>query len=187
MSKNVCVYCGSRTPQNPVFIESAVQTGISLAQNGWGLVYGGGKVGMMGLVANATLEHGGEVIGVIPTALKKEEVVHTGLTELHETQDMHTRKALMEARSDAFIVLPGGFGTLDEFFEILTWRQLGFHDKPIYLLNVDGYFDGLKHFFERALETDFIRQHSLDLLRVSDSVTETMEMLTRDFVFTDQR
>lgn len=187
MSKNVCVYCGSRTPLNPIFTEAAVQTGKLLAQHGWGLVYGGGKVGMMGLVANATLEHGGDVIGVIPTPLKKEEVVHTGLTELHETQDMHTRKALMEARSDAFIVLPGGFGTLDEFFEILTWRQLGFHNDPIYLLNIDGYFDGLTHFFERALKTDFIQQSSLELVQITNSVTDTMEMLTRDFELIEQR
>jgi hypothetical protein len=178
--KNICVYCGSRKPKDPEIAELAVALGRSLPAKNLGLVYGGGKVGMMGLVADAALSEGGEVIGVIPTALKRAEVVHTGLTDLHETQDMHTRKALMESLSDAFVVLPGGFGTLDEFFEILTWRQLGIHDKPIILVNKNGYFDGLQQYLKTALSEDFIRQNSLDLFHIAHSLEECLEMLELD-------
>src|SRR5690554_3598049 len=146
LMKNICVYCGSRVSNNSDFPELARQTGREIARRNWGLVFGGGKVGMMGQVADAALSEGGKVFGVIPTVLKREEVAHTSLTKLYETEDMHTRKAKMETLSDAFLVLPGGFGTLDEFFEILTWRQLGIHDKPIILLNSFGYFDGLIQF-----------------------------------------
>lgn len=180
MNKKVCVYCGSRKPEDPEIAFLPVQIGQALAKKGIGLVYGGGKVGMMGLMANAALEEDGKVYGVIPTTLKKAEVVHTGLTELHETQDMHTRKALMESLSDAFIILPGGFGTLDEFFEILTWRQLGIHDKPIILVNMNGYFDGLQQFLDTALEQDFIRENSLQLFHITDSFEDCMELLEVD-------
>ena len=175
--KSVCVYCGSRKPLNKNISEQARLLGEGIAERNWAVVYGGGKVGMMGIVADAALESGGEVIGVIPTHLKKAEVAHLGLTKLHETQDMHTRKALMESLSDAFVVLPGGFGTLDEFFEILTWRQLRIHGKPIFLVNVDGYFDGLMQFVEKALSEDFIRDEATALFSVVQSVDECIEML----------
>lgn len=177
--KNVCVYCGSRKPLNNSIAELATQFGEQIAQKNWTIVYGGGKVGMMGLVADAALSKQGEVIGVIPTHLKKLEVEHTGITKLHETQDMHTRKALMESLSDLFVVLPGGFGTLDEFFEILTWRQLGIHDKPIIIVNINGYFDGLEMFTKQAVSQDFIREKSLELFKIAYSLDECIEMLER--------
>ena len=175
--RTVCVYCGSRKPLTDELSSIAVELGQEIANRNWTLVYGGGKVGMMGLVADATLNSNGEVIGVIPTHLKKAEVVHLGLSKLHETQDMHTRKALMESLSDAFVVLPGGFGTLDEFFEILTWRQLGIHNKPIVVVNVNGYFDGLMEFVDRALEEDFLQHRSVELFNVVTTVDECLEML----------
>lgn len=181
MKKNICVYCGSRESNNPRFPELAQQAGREIARRNWGVVYGGGKVGMMGKLADAALESGGDVFGVIPTRLKKLEVAHTELTDLHETQDMHTRKALMESLSDAFLILPGGFGTLDEFFEILTWRQLGIHDKPIFLLNAEGYFDGLVKFTEDSIQYDFVRKSSLKLFKVCNEIDSCIEMLERFF------
>ncbi|MEO9885285.1 MAG: TIGR00730 family Rossman fold protein [Balneola sp.] len=177
MSLNVCVYCGSRTPEDSRIIELADKIGNAIADHNWGLVYGGGKVGMMGLIADAALEKNGEVIGIIPTALKRAEVVHTGVTEVIETPDMHTRKALMEKKSSAFLVLPGGFGTLDEFFEILTWRQLGIHNKPIILLNAFGYFDGLATFVENAIDQDFVRANNRNLFSITTNFEETISVL----------
>ncbi|WP_020403205.1 TIGR00730 family Rossman fold protein [Gracilimonas tropica] len=181
MKKHICVYCGSRTGSNPGFPELAEQAGREIANRDWGIVYGGGKVGMMGKIADAALNSGGDVIGVIPTRLKNREVAHLGLTDLHETQDMHTRKALMESLSDAFLVLPGGFGTLDEFFEILTWRQLGIHNKPIFLMNADGYFDGLIQYTENAIKYDFIQKESLSLFNVCDDLDSCLKQLERFF------
>jgi len=181
MKKNICVYCGSRKSNNPNFPELAQQAGREFALRNWGIVYGGGKVGMMGELADAALEKDGEVFGVIPTRLKKAEVAHMELTDLHETQDMHTRKALMESLSDAFLILPGGFGTLDEFFEILTWRQLGIHNKPIFLLNSEGYFDGLVKFTENAIQHDFIRESSLELFNVCSDLDSCIDSLERFF------
>ena len=177
--KSICVYCGSRKPQTKEISQIAVQLGKEIANRNWTMVYGGGKVGMMGLAADSALNSDGEVVGVIPTHLKKAEVVHLGLTKLHETQDMHTRKALMESLSDAFVVLPGGFGTLDEFFEILTWRQLGIHNKPIVVINANGYFDGLLQFVDQGLQEDFLREESLELFKVVSSVEECLKMLER--------
>ncbi|MEQ9308462.1 MAG: TIGR00730 family Rossman fold protein [Balneolaceae bacterium] len=177
--KNVCVYCGSRKPLDKTISDLAIQFGERIALNKWTIVYGGGKVGMMGLIADAALSKQGEVIGVIPTHLKKLEVEHTGITKLHETQDMHTRKALMESLSDIFVVFPGGFGTLDEFFEILTWRQLGIHNKPIIIVNINGYFDALESFTEKALSENFVREKSLDLYKIAYSLDECFEMLER--------
>lgn len=168
----ICVYCGSRDSSNPAFPQLADQAGREIVRRNWGVVYGGGKVGMMGKVADAALSENGEVHGVIPTVLKRAEVAHNEITKLHETQDMHTRKALMESLSDAFLVLPGGFGTLDEFFEILTWRQLGIHDKPIFLLNAGGYFNGLIQFTETAIENNFISKQNLSLFYVCNDLDE---------------
>ncbi|MEX0609256.1 MAG: TIGR00730 family Rossman fold protein [Balneolaceae bacterium] len=179
MMKNICVYCGSRDSSNPEFPKLAQQIGNELANRKWGLVFGGGKVGMMGKIADAALANKGEVFGVIPTVLKKAEVAHTELTDLHETQDMHTRKALMESLSDAFLILPGGFGTLDEFFEILTWRQLGIHNKPIILFNSSGYFDGLLQFAETAIQSGYINRDSLSLFNVCTNFEECFQLLEK--------
>lgn len=179
--KNICVYCGSRESINPKFPELARQVGNEIARRHWGIVYGGGKIGMMGQLAESALSNNGEVSGVIPTQLKKREVAHLGLTQLHETQDMHTRKALMETLSDAFLVLPGGFGTLDEFFEILTWRQLGIHNKPIFVLNPEGYFDGLIQFTRNAIQNDFVQEESSSLFNVCSNVSDCLNKLERFF------
>lgn len=141
--RRIAVYCGANVGQDPAFREAAEAVGRTLAARGVGIVYGGGGVGLMGVVADAALAAGGEVIGVIPEALKAHELEHKGLTTLHTVPDMHSRKAMMLALSDAVIALPGGFGTMDELFELLTWRQLGLHAKPMGLLNVNGYYDGL--------------------------------------------
>ncbi|XWN38576.1 MAG: TIGR00730 family Rossman fold protein [Balneola sp.] len=177
MSLNICVYCGSRIPTEKKFRNLAEQVGSAIANKKWGLVYGGGKVGMMGVISDSVLKENGTVIGIIPTALKRAEVVHTGVTEIIETPDMHTRKALMEEKSSAFVVLPGGFGTLDEFFEILTWRQLGIHNKPIVLVNAFGYFDGLKSFVDKAIDHDFVRRENLNLFSIVSNVEEAMVVL----------
>lgn len=178
--KKVCVYCGSRTPNDTDLSSLGIETGTRIAHKGWSIVYGGGKVGMMGLVADAALAADGEVIGIIPTALKKAEVVHTGVTTLHETQDMHTRKAMMESLSDAFVVLPGGYGTLDEFFEILTWRQLGIHNKPIILINKNGYFNGLQAFVVKALQENFITEKSVELFHIVPELDDCFDILNSE-------
>lgn len=177
MRLNICVYCGSRIPAEKKFRDLAEQVGSAIANKKWGLVYGGGKVGMMGVISDSVLKENGTVIGIIPTVLKRAEVVHTGVTEIIETPDMHTRKALMEEKSSAFVVLPGGFGTLDEFFEILTWRQLGIHNKPIVLVNAFGYFDGLKSFVDKAVDHDFVRGENLNLFSIVSNVEEAMVVL----------
>ncbi len=182
MNLSICVYCGSRTPENPNFVNLARQTGEKIAVKNWQLVYGGGKVGMMGLIANAALKNNGTVIGIIPTALKKAEIVHTGVTEVIETPDMHTRKALMEKRSDAFIVLPGGFGTLDEFFEILTWRQLGIHNKPIILINSESYFDGLLSFVDTSIAHNFVKEANRSLFHVASDLEEASFILENELI-----
>ncbi|MFN8532497.1 MAG: TIGR00730 family Rossman fold protein [Dehalococcoidia bacterium] len=152
----ICVFCGSRAGDRATFETSARLVGETIAQRGLTLVYGGGRVGLMGVVADAALAAGGRVIGVIPEPLAAKEIAHSGLTELHLVRSMHERKALMGELSDGFVTLPGGFGTLEEFFEVLTWGQLGIHRKPCGLLNVDRYFDPLVAFFDRALNDGFI-------------------------------
>lgn len=153
--KSVCVFCGSRTGR-PVHADAAQALGRAIAQAGLGMVYGGASVGLMGLCAQAALAEGGEVVGVLPRGLLAREIAHLGLTRLETTETLHERKTRMHALSDAFIALPGGYGTLDELFETITWRQLGIHQKPIGLLNVDGYFDPLLHFVEQAQEDGFV-------------------------------
>ena len=152
----ICVYCGSSTGKNPSFSNAATHLAQALCERNIGLVYGGAAVGVMGAVANAVLEAGGEAIGVIPRSLAKKEVAHDNLTELHVVASMHERKAMMADLADGFIALPGGWGTLEEIFEMLTWAQLGFHEKPCGLLNVDGYYDGLIGFLENAFEQQFV-------------------------------
>lgn len=163
--KRVCVFCGSSTTTLPKYLELAKRLGHELGKRQMELVYGGGCTGLMGAVADATLEAGGTVYGVIPTFLKKAEVVHTGLTELHEVKSMHQRKALMEQRAEAFLTLPGGFGTLDETFEIITWLQLGLHQKPVFLLNEDGFYDHLLRFLEVSRDANLLRPQHLAMLQ----------------------
>jgi uncharacterized protein (TIGR00730 family) len=150
----------------PEYTEAARALGHHIAQEGWGLVYGGGKVGLMGTVADATLAAGGEVIGVIPESLMSREVGHTGLTALHVVSTMHQRKQQMAELADVFIALPGGIGTFEELFEVWTWRQLGYHAKPVGLVNVAGYYDGLLGFLDSAVDQGFVRPPQRDLLQV---------------------
>jgi hypothetical protein len=161
----ICVYCGSNAGRLPAYAAAARDLGALLASRGIGLVYGGGNVGLMGIVADAALGGGGEVIGVIPRPLVDRELAHRGVTELRITESMHTRKQLMHDLSDAFIALPGGFGTLDELFETLTWAQLGVHAKPTGLLDVDGFWQPLLGFVESQVAAELLRpQHAAMLL-----------------------
>ena len=152
----VCVFCGSRSGERSIYADTAAALGTLLARRDFGLVYGGGNIGLMGIVADAALAAGGEVIGVIPQHLQQCEVAHAGLTRLHVVDSMHTRKALMADIADVFVAAPGGFGTLDELCEILTWAQLGLHGKPCGLLNVAGYFDPLLAMFDQATREGFL-------------------------------
>lgn len=154
--KRVCVFCGASTGVREEYGDAARKLAAALARRGLGLVYGGGKVGLMGLLADSMLQAGGEVIGVIPQHLVAKEVAHRGVTELHVVDTMHQRKAMMNELSDAFIALPGGYGTLEEFFEILTWSQLGIHCKPSGLLNVSGYYDNLLAMLDHAVVEGFL-------------------------------
>lgn len=165
--KRICVYCGANPGNRSKYRDGARQLGRLLAGRGLGLVYGGATVGLMGVLADAALEAGAEVIGIIPEALMGQEVAHFGLTDLKVVTSMHERKALMAAMSDGFIALPGGLGTLEETFEILTWAQLGIHAKPCGLLNVGGYFDGLVAFLDHAVDEGFIRPQHRELLMVA--------------------
>jgi uncharacterized protein (TIGR00730 family) len=174
---HVCIFCGSSRGARPSFAAAATRVGRALARDGLGLVYGGGSVGLMGTLADAALAEGGRVVGVIPEALALKEIAHDGLTELHVVADMHARKAMMAKRSVAFLTLPGGVGTLEEFFEILSWAILGLHRKPIGLLQVEGYFDPLLELFEHAVRERFVRPEHLDLLVVSDDPEELVSRL----------
>jgi uncharacterized protein (TIGR00730 family) len=164
----ICVFCGSSTGTSPAYGEAARHLGQLLVRHGVGLVYGGGRVGLMGIVAEAVLGAGGLVIGVIPEALATKEIAHDGLTEQHVVSGMHERKALMATKSSAFLTLPGGIGTFEEFFEILSWGALGIHQKPIGILNVDGYFDPLIALLDHGIAQKFIRSDFLHPLIVSD-------------------
>jgi len=155
--KSVCVFCGSNPGNDPVYAEGARAMGAEIARRGMVLVYGGGAVGLMGIVANAALEAGGEVHGVIPRALREKEVGHFGLTRLEVVETMHVRKARMAELSDGFIAMPGGIGTFEELFEIWTWAQLGIHTKPLAFLNVAGFYDPLASFLDRTVEEGFLK------------------------------
>ena len=169
MTKTICVYCGANAGVTPVYAEAARALGRALVDQNLALVYGGGKVGLMGIIADAVLAAGGEATGVIPTALVEREVGHTGLTRQFIVKDMHERKAMMASLSDGFIAMPGGMGTLEELFEMLTWSQLGIHAKPIGLLNVDRFYDGLIDFIAHASAQGFIRpQHAALMMADSD-------------------
>ncbi|WP_445191137.1 LOG family protein [Sphingomonas sp. Tas61C01] len=168
--KRVAVYCGSATPADPRYLEDARAVGTTLAKRGIGVVYGGGRLGLMGAIADAALAAGGEVIGVIPQALVDAEVAHSGLTELHVVGGMHERKAKFTDLSDGFVTIPGGTGTMDELWEALSWAQLGYHAKPVGLLNSAGYYDHLIAFWEKMAEVGFLRAQHRDLLIVGDTL-----------------
>ena len=173
---SVCVYCGSRPGEASFHATAARAVGTEIGRRGWQLVYGGGRAGLMGVVADAALAAGAAVVGVIPQSLMARELGHTGLTELHVVETMHERKMMMAERSDAFLALPGGIGTFEELFEVWSWRQLGYHDKPLGLLNVGGYYDALLAFLHQSREHGFVSQTQLDLLQVT---TEPLAMLQR--------
>jgi uncharacterized protein (TIGR00730 family) len=172
--KRLAVYCGSATPADPLYIDCARAVGRAFAARGIGLVYGGGRLGLMGAVADATLEAGGEVIGVIPTALVDAEVAHKGCTELHVVETMHQRKQAFTDLSDGFVTIPGGTGTMDELWEAMSWAQLGYHSKPVGLLNVAGYYDGLLEFWAKMGEVGFVREQHRGLLIASEDLDDLL-------------
>ncbi|MCC6443817.1 MAG: TIGR00730 family Rossman fold protein [Armatimonadetes bacterium] len=176
--KRVCIFCGSNEGTRPAYKTSARRTGEALARRGLGLVFGGGHIGLMGAAADAALQAGGEVIGVIPQALVDRELAHRGLSDLHVVSSMHERKATMAALSDAFIALPGGYGTLDELCEILTWAQLGLHAKPCGLLDVEGYYDHLLALLDHAVAQRFLRPEHRALLLDDTDPDRLLDRLT---------
>ncbi|MGH7169272.1 MAG: TIGR00730 family Rossman fold protein [Gemmataceae bacterium] len=175
--KYLCVFCGSREGGSAIHAETARRFGEALAARGWGLVYGGGHVGLMGILADAVLQADGSVIGVIPRSMVERELAHGQLTELHVVETMHQRKALMADLADGFAALPGGYGTAEELFEILTWAQLGIHAKPIGLLNSAGFFDPLLAWLDHCVREKFIRQKHRELLIVSANTAELLDRL----------
>ena len=177
--KRVGVFCGSRTGTAPVFVEQTRALGLALVRRGWGLVFGAGHIGLMGVLADAVRTAGGETIGVIPQSLVDRELADQRLTELRIVESMHDRKALMASMSDAFIALPGGFGTLDELFEILTWRQLKFHVKPIGMLNIAGFFDPLLAWIEKSIAEDFVKAKNRELLIVETDADRLVERIAK--------
>jgi uncharacterized protein (TIGR00730 family) len=168
--KRLAVYCGSATPEDPVYIETARMVGRSLAERGIGVVYGGGRLGLMGAVADAALEAGGEVIGIIPEALVGAEVAHKGCTELHVVSGMHERKARFTDLSDGFITIPGGVGTMDELWEAISWSQLGYHQKPVGVLNAAGFYDQLIGFNQHMIDVGFIRPQHAGIMLVDNTL-----------------
>lgn len=166
--KRIAVYCGSSMGTDPAYKDAAIKLGQALATAGIELVYGGGKVGLMGTIADAVMEAGGRVTGVIPNALESKEIGHTGLTRLEVVADMHARKKLMAELADGYIAMPGGTGTLEEIFEVWTWGQLGYHHKPCAFLNIDGYYDGLLQFTDTMVSNGFMRPEFREMITVSD-------------------
>ena len=177
--KRLCIYCGSQTGEHPSYREAAEKLGRLLVERDLELVFGAGSIGLMGVVADAVLAAGGKVIGVIPKFLSAREILHQTMTETHVVETMHERKALMEELSDAFIAMPGGLGTFEELFEILTWSQLGLHRKNIGLLNVRNYFDPLLQQIDHAIAEGFVKEKNRDLFVVSDNPADLLDQLER--------
>jgi hypothetical protein len=177
--KRICVYCGSSAGADPGYVEAARGVGEHLARQGIAVVFGGGRVGMMGAVADGALAAGGQVIGVIPEKLRGRELAHTGLTELFVVDSMHARKTMMAYLSDGFLALPGGFGTLEEIFEVTTWSQLNYHMKPVGLLNVRGYFDKLIAFLDHGAAEGFIREVHRPLMQSSPDIGELLDVMAK--------
>ena len=176
---SICVYCGSRTGVQPDFAALAREVGAWIGNHGGQLVYGGGSNGLMGILADATLAAGGRVIGVIPKALVEKEWAHKGCTELHVVETMHDRKRIMAERADAFLALPGGIGTLEEFFEVWTWRQLGYHNKPVGLLNTSGYYDSLLTFLNASVNAGFMTDWLMQLIRTDTQAEPLLKALVQ--------
>ncbi len=181
--KWICVFCASAAGASPLYLEAASELGRLIALRGCGLVYGGASVGAMGAVADAALAAGGEVVGVIPDVIREREIDHKGLTELHVVRTMHERKALLAERTDASVALPGGYGTLDEFIEVVTWAQLGIHAKPCVLVNLTvnggGFFDGLLAFLDHCVEQGMIQAGNRGLVQVGPGAAEALELVER--------
>ena len=174
---SICVYCGSRMGTQPAYKALAQALGTAIGQRGWQLVYGGGRAGLMGAVADATLAAGGRVVGVIPESLMQLEVGHQGLSELHVVRTMHERKQLMAERSQGFIAMPGGIGTFEELFEVWTWRHLGYHSRPLGLLDAAGYWAPMLAFLQHAVAEGFISANQMDALLVSNSVDDLLDAM----------
>jgi uncharacterized protein (TIGR00730 family) len=175
--KSICVFCGSSEGNDTTIIEAAKQLGETFANNGVTLIYGAAKIGVMGIIAKSTLDSNGKVIGIIPEFLKNKEVAHLGLSELYTTQNMHDRKLKMQELSDGFIALPGGMGTLEELFEILTWLQLGLHSKPIGLLNLNHFYDDLLTLLENMVRKGFLSMDNFELLLVDNKIDSLLEKM----------
>lgn len=176
---SLCVYCGSREGSESAYARAADIVGELIGRMGWRLVYGGGRAGLMGRVADAALAAGANVIGVIPDSLMTRELGHPGLDELHVVETMHQRKHMMAERSDAFLALPGGIGTFEEMFEVWTWRQLGYHDKPIGILNVAGYYDALVQFIDQTQQRGFVSAAQRDLIEIDDQPQRLLDRLAQ--------
>jgi uncharacterized protein (TIGR00730 family) len=177
--RRVCVFCGSSTGTDPRFVEAARDMGGEIARRGWQLVWGGGRVGLMGAIADAVLAAGGTVIGVIPEQLATHELLHTGATEMHVVPSMHARKALMAELADAFVALPGGFGTFEELFEMITWGQLGIHRKPLGLFDVQEFYRPLIEFIDHAIKAGFIKEKQRGLVIAAAEAAELCDRLER--------
>lgn len=186
MKRSICVFCGSRNGERDSYREMAYTLGAAMANRSIRLVYGGGSVGLMGAVAEGALDAGGEVIGIIPESLFNAEIAHQNLTSLEVVPDMHARKARMASLADAFVALPGGIGTLEELFEVWTWAQLGYHDKPVALLNVDNFYDPLLAFLTHTLEQGFIHDRCRGLLNVEDNITALLDALDQSIAASGQ-
>lgn len=174
---NVAIYCGSQSGKNPIYVTKAKELGETLAEKGFGIVYGGSRIGLMGEVANSALEKKGKVIGVMPEHLKRKEIVHLNLTEIHYVDSMHTRKAMMADLADAFVALPGGCGTLDEYFEAFTWAQIGLHNKPVILYNINHFYDKLISHFQLMIDEGFIRKEQESIFKVANTIDELIQIL----------
>jgi uncharacterized protein (TIGR00730 family) len=177
MAKRIGIFCGANTGNGERYIEIAAQTARRVVEEGFGIVYGGGRVGLMGVIADEALKAGGEVIGVIPEALASREIAHAGLTQLHVVSTMHERKALMADLSDGFIAIPGGYGTMDEFSEMVTWTQLRIHAKPVALLNSDGYYDELLSLFDKMVREGFVNVTNRGIVRSARTIDELLALM----------
>jgi uncharacterized protein (TIGR00730 family) len=173
----LCVYCGSSRPKNQQHIDEANILGKALADENVDLIYGGARVGLMGIIADATLNHNGKVVGIIPEHLQKYEVGHSGVTKLHIVENMHVRKMMMFDYADAFVVMPGGYGTLDEFFEMLTWRQLKMHDKPVILLNIDNYWQPLLGLIDHLINEGYASEATRQLVTIVDNAADVLPII----------
>jgi len=175
--KSLLVYCGSNPGLNPIYKETAVKLGLEMVKRGMRLIYGGGSLGLMGTIADTVMENGGEVVGIIPTFLDNLEVGHPNLTEIHVVNSMHERKAMMEEMCDSVITLPGGYGSMDELFEILSWSQLGLHKKPVGLLNINGFYNPLVAQLDLMVNEGFLKQPNREIIQISDSIEEVFKLM----------